>query len=73
MLELVADGESVLAAELEVEAGALAILDAPDFRMKRTVGILYRDGVGLKPAAEMLIKLIREATVEYRGREKRAV
>jgi DNA-binding transcriptional LysR family regulator/predicted ATPase len=46
---------------LELEAGALAVLDVPRWRLQRTVSIVTARGVPLTAPAQRFLELVREA------------
>src|SRR5829696_2219410 len=51
---------SHLALELELEAGALVVLDVPRWRLTRTIALVRARGVPLTPPAERFVGLLRE-------------
>jgi predicted ATPase/DNA-binding transcriptional LysR family regulator len=48
------------ALELELQAGALAILDVPRWRVSRTISVIRARGVPLTPPAERFLTLLRQ-------------
>lgn len=53
---------SRLALEVELEAGALVVLDAPRWRLTRTIAVVYARGIPLTPPASRFLSLLREAS-----------
>jgi DNA-binding transcriptional LysR family regulator/predicted ATPase len=51
---------SRLALDLEVEAGALVVLDVPRWRLTRTIALVWARGVPLTPPADRFVSLLRE-------------
>jgi DNA-binding transcriptional LysR family regulator/predicted ATPase len=51
---------SRLALDMEVEAGALVVLDVPRWRLMRTIALVRARGVPLTPPAERFVALLRE-------------
>jgi predicted ATPase/DNA-binding transcriptional LysR family regulator len=51
---------SRLALDVELEAGALVVLDVPRWRLTRTVALVRARGVPLTPPAERFLQLLRE-------------
>jgi predicted ATPase/DNA-binding transcriptional LysR family regulator len=51
---------SRFALELELQAGALAILDVPRWRVSRTISVIRARGVPLTPPAERFLDLLRK-------------
>ena len=51
---------SRLALDLELDAGTLAVLDVPRWRLTRTIALVQARGVPLTPPAERFVALLRE-------------
>jgi DNA-binding transcriptional LysR family regulator/predicted ATPase len=51
---------SRLALDVEIEAGALVVLDVPRWRLTRTIALVWARGVPLTPPAERFVALLRE-------------
>jgi DNA-binding transcriptional LysR family regulator/predicted ATPase len=51
---------SRLALDVEIEAGALVVLDVPRWRLTRTLALVLARGVPLTPPAERFVTLLRE-------------
>ena len=51
---------SRLALDVELEAGALVVLDVPRWRLTRTIALVRARGVPLTPPAERFVSLLRE-------------
>jgi DNA-binding transcriptional LysR family regulator len=51
---------SRFALELELEAGVLAVLDVPRWRLWRTISVVTARDVPLTPPAERFLRLLRE-------------
>src|SRR5215212_956095 len=51
---------SRLALDLELDAGTLAVLDVPRWRVTRTIALVQARGVPLTPPAERFVALLRE-------------
>ena len=51
---------SRFALELELQAGALAVLDVPRWRVSRTISVIRARGVPLTPPAERFLALLRQ-------------
>src|SRR5215210_2768976 len=51
---------SRLALDVEIEAGALVLLDVPRWRLTRTIALVRARGVPLTPPAERFVTLLRE-------------
>jgi LysR family transcriptional regulator, transcriptional activator of the cysJI operon len=54
---------SRLALDVELEAGTLAVLDAPRWRLTRTIALVQARGVPLTPPAERFVALLRARLV----------
>ncbi|HEY3183836.1 MAG TPA: LysR substrate-binding domain-containing protein [Gaiellaceae bacterium] len=52
---------SRVALELELQTGALAVLDVPGWRLRRTISLVTARGVPLTDAAQRFVELLREA------------
>jgi DNA-binding transcriptional LysR family regulator/predicted ATPase len=58
---------SRFALDLELQAGALAILDVPRWRVSRTISVIRARGVPLTPPAERFLALLRQTYVDADG------
>src|SRR5204863_9107589 len=58
---------SRFALDLELQAGALAILDVPRWRLSRTISVIRARGVPLTPPAERFLALLRRTYVDTDG------
>ena len=58
---------SRFALELELQVGALAILDVPRWRVSRTISVIRARGVPLTPPAERFLAMLRQTYVDTDG------
>jgi predicted ATPase/DNA-binding transcriptional LysR family regulator len=58
---------SRFALDLELQAGALAILDVPRWRVSRTISVIRARGVPLTPPAERFLAMLRQTYVDTDG------